>query len=140
MKSKIELLKCGTSDNGSISGQLSSTANSSAVTSESFTATPDSAVIPLLSSIDENSNNEMKVFENIIYDAILIDYEMPKMNGPEAIQAIRKLGFNGKIIGLTGNSKASLVDNMYHAGADEVFIKPINSAILRNILRNILNK
>jgi Histidine kinase-, DNA gyrase B-, and HSP90-like ATPase/Response regulator receiver domain len=37
------------------------------------------------------------------YDTILMDYEMPIMNGPAATRAIRALGCDSFIIGITGN-------------------------------------
>ena len=38
------------------------------------------------------------------YDAIFMDFMMPKMNGPDATRAIRELGYTGPIIGVTGNA------------------------------------
>jgi CheY-like chemotaxis protein len=37
------------------------------------------------------------------YDTILMDYEMPIMNGPAATRAIRGLGCDSFIVGITGN-------------------------------------
>ena len=37
-------------------------------------------------------------------DVILMDSEMPKMNGPSATKVMRNIGYRGLIIGLTGNA------------------------------------
>ena len=39
-----------------------------------------------------------------IYDAILMDYMMPNMDGPTATKIIREIGYPGPIIGITGKS------------------------------------
>ena len=69
-----------------------------------------------------------------IYDAILMDYQMPNMDGPTAIKAIRKLNYKGKIVGLTGNVMSSELGIMYDAGADEILSKPVNQEALENIV------
>jgi CheY-like chemotaxis protein len=41
------------------------------------------------------------------YDAILMDFVMPNMDGPTATKQIRELGYNGLIFGVTGNALQS---------------------------------
>ena len=60
-------------------------------------------------------------------DAILMDFEMPILNGPDATREIRdKLGFQGSILGVTGNIMSEDVEYFKECGADEVFAKPIS--------------
>merc|ERR1711956_109607 len=37
------------------------------------------------------------------FDCILVDYEMPVMNGPDACKTIREMGYVGFVVGVTGN-------------------------------------
>ncbi len=68
---------------------------------------------------------ESGIFTPVSFDTILMDYEMPFMNGPDATLAIRGLGYKGTIIGLTGNVLLEDVEHFKACGADEVFGKPI---------------
>jgi two-component system, sensor histidine kinase len=59
------------------------------------------------------------------YDLILMDYEMPRMNGPTAVMRLRELGYSVPIIGVTGNLLNADVTFFIQSGADAVLPKPI---------------
>ena len=65
-------------------------------------------------------------------DTILMDFEMPLLRGPEATRKIRKLGFVGTILGVTGNVLTEDVDFFINNGADEVLAKPVSMDCLRS--------
>ena len=58
--------------------------------------------------------------------AILMDFEMPRMNGPTAARELRNRGVLVPIIGLTGNVLKEDVDVFIDHGADAVLRKPFN--------------
>jgi CheY-like chemotaxis protein len=60
------------------------------------------------------------------YDLILIDDQMPRMDGPAAILEIRHMGYNGLIFGLTGNGLQIDQQKMISAGANKVMLKPLD--------------
>lgn len=60
------------------------------------------------------------------FDAILMDYMMPNMDGPTATAEIRKLGYRGPIIGATGNALPKDVDYFLKKGANAVLLKPLD--------------
>ena len=68
------------------------------------------------------------------YDAIFMDFVMPKMNGPEATRAIRELGYTGPVVGVTGNALHDDKLKFIHAGAKHVIIKPLKMNALLKIV------
>jgi len=69
------------------------------------------------------------------YDVILMDFQMPEMDGPTAIKVIRSEGFRGVIIGVTGNTAFSDKETMLGAGADSVLDKPFNIGDFDELIR-----
>lgn len=59
------------------------------------------------------------------FDCVLMDFSMPVMTGPAAARQIRDNGYTGKIIMITGNCLAADVTECLAAGADSVYIKPL---------------
>jgi CheY-like chemotaxis protein len=59
------------------------------------------------------------------YDLILMDYEMPRMNGPTATSRLRELGYSMPIIGVTGNILNADVTYFLESGANSVLPKPV---------------
>lgn len=62
--------------------------------------------------------------EGLGFDIILLDYEMPKMNGPTCARKLRAAGCSSFIVGITGNCLAEDVDLFKSNGADDVLAKP----------------
>ncbi|KAJ3686881.1 hypothetical protein LUZ61_016045 [Rhynchospora tenuis] len=73
------------------------------------------------------------------YDLVLMDKEMPNMDGVEATRTLRGMGISTKIVAITtdSNSMGAFLD----AGADEFILKPLNFPALADILKgfNFLN-
>ena len=80
-------------------------------------------------------------------DAILMDFEMPVMNGPTATARLREMGCRCLIVGVTGNVLPADVAYFKEHGADAVLLKPlvledfelILSESIRNHEHGILN-
>ena len=64
------------------------------------------------------------------YDMVLMDYEMPIMDGPTATKAIRVMDYTGPIIGVTGNVLAADRAKFIASGANEVLHKPLTLSAL----------
>jgi signal transduction histidine kinase/DNA-binding response OmpR family regulator len=74
------------------------------------------------------------------YDLIFMDYEMPTMNGPEAVKQIRGQGSDVYIIGLTGNIMADDVKYFHVCGANAVFPKPFKVKEFEQLLEEGLSR
>jgi CheY-like chemotaxis protein len=59
------------------------------------------------------------------FDAVLMDFVMPKMDGPTATAEIRALGVDWPIFGLTGNAFESDINTFLAAGVNKVLVKPL---------------
>ncbi|KAK1384875.1 Response regulatory domain-containing protein [Heracleum sosnowskyi] len=68
------------------------------------------------------------------FDLIVMDLEMPRMNGIEATTELRAMGVDCKIIGATGCNDVSLQQRFMDAGLDSLFNKPLTVANLQSCL------
>ena len=69
-----------------------------------------------------------------LYDMILCDSVMPVMDGPTAVQIIRGLGYDGPILGVTGNTLPEQIEDFMQHGADEVVGKPVKLPVLKSTM------
>ena len=78
------------------------------------------------------------------YDAILMDIQMPVMNGLDATRAVRSggnpLGRTIPIIAMTANAFSEDVQNCLDAGMDAHIAKPLDISLLEKTLRSLLRK
>lgn len=77
------------------------------------------------------------------FDIILMDIQMPVMNGFEATKAIRNLDSekaHTPIIAMTANVLKEEVDLCYQAGMNDFFAKPFDTKELLNKIYNLTNK
>jgi CheY-like chemotaxis protein len=71
------------------------------------------------------------------YAIIFMDNAMTTVNGPRAAQEIRSLGFEGLIVGVSGNVFEEDVKHFIECGADAVYAKPLKIDILKGIADHI---
>lgn len=78
----------------------------------------------------KNGKQVMDVIEKEHFDIILMDINMPVMDGMECSKAIRSLKDNKKasipIIAITGNAKNYSVEDFKEVGINEYLPKPLN--------------
>lgn len=73
------------------------------------------------------------------YDVILMDIQMPKMDGIEATTAIRSAGNNVPILALTAYTTKVEYERCREAGCNDVLIKPISrSNLIKGLIHYLL--
>ena len=72
------------------------------------------------------------------FDLILMDMQMPVMDGIEAVQLLRQQGYSKPIVALTANVMKEDRDRCAKAGCDDFASKPINRALFIEILTRYL--
>ncbi|MDP3301618.1 MAG: response regulator [Sulfuricurvum sp.] len=73
------------------------------------------------------------------FDMLLVDYEMPQMNGIEVTTAAKRIDSDAPIIMLTASeAEDSIQIQALMAGVNDFIKKPINKAILLNRVRNFI--
>jgi len=67
------------------------------------------------------------------FDVILMDYQMPNMDGPTAARKLRDMGCSAFIVGVTGNVMEEDVRYFKECGANAVLPKPVKYASLESL-------
>jgi two-component system sensor histidine kinase/response regulator len=73
-------------------------------------------------------------------DVVLLDWQMPGMNGPETAMALRALGLQQtpRMAMVTAFGREEVLAQARAAGIDDVLIKPVNPSVLLNTLVRLL--
>lgn len=90
-------------------------------------------------SVDSAGNGQeaVEMFERGNYRAVLMDIQMPVMDGISACKAIRSLdhGQGIPVIAMTANAMQGDRDNYIEAGLDDYIAKPIRLDELESVLK-----
>jgi signal transduction histidine kinase/DNA-binding response OmpR family regulator len=89
----------------------------------------------------QNGAEAIEIFLQMRPQLILMDVEMPVMNGFEACEAIRKHPQSQDVPMLFVTSRAddAFVERAFGLGADDYILKPIHKRVLRSRIRRILD-
>ena len=90
------------------------------------------------------ANDGLEVLEMMSqnsYDLVIMDVQMPNMDGIEATLSIRKLyGKSPLILAMTANALSEDKENYFKAGMDDYISKPFNLELLVDILKKLSAK
>jgi CheY-like chemotaxis protein len=87
----------------------------------------------------ENGSHALECLKAKKYDLVIMDRNMPKMTGVQALQILRASPAlkDLKVIMCTSASVTREVDEAFEAGASDYILKPINLAMLAGKVRKI---
>ncbi|RZJ33776.1 MAG: response regulator [Flavobacterium sp.] len=74
------------------------------------------------------------------FDIVLMDINMPGINGFETTRKIRELGLDVPIVALTAFGKEEIAEEAISSGMNDVIIKPFEPLTLFRVINNQVNK
>ncbi len=90
-------------------------------------------------TIVENGFNAVQMVQKEDFDLILMDLNMPYLNGTEATKRIREFDQTTPIIALTASELSEVQEECLAIGMNDIINKPLNKNDLRNIIaKNLL--
>lgn len=82
----------------------------------------------------------LEILEKENFDVILMDINMPLINGFETTRKIRLKGIGIPIVALTAFDKAEITEEALSAGINDIIIKPFDSTKLFKIISILISK
>ncbi len=86
-----------------------------------------------------NGEEAVKAVKNKTFDCILMDIQMPVMDGFEATKEIKKFS-QTPIIALTAAAKLEILERIDECGFDGFVAKPIDAAELLKKIREVVSR
>jgi PAS domain S-box-containing protein len=74
------------------------------------------------------------------FDAVVLDIEMPRLDGREAARLLRRAGYDGPLLALTAAAMKGEAARCLEAGFDAYLSKPVDRAHLVSTLRDLLQR
>ncbi|MFV8269587.1 response regulator [Flavobacterium sp. GT2N3] len=91
-------------------------------------------------SVVDNGYAALEILEKENFDVILMDINMPLINGFETTRKIRLKGIDTPIVALTAFDKAEIMEEALSAGINDIIIKPFDSVKLFEIISILTSK
>ncbi|MFV8375979.1 response regulator [Flavobacterium sp. LB1P71] len=92
------------------------------------------------STLVDDGYKAIQILEEENFDIILMDINMPLINGFETSRRIRFKGIETPIIALTAFDKEEITEEAISAGIDDIIVKPFDSVKLFKIINVLITK
>lgn len=87
----------------------------------------------------ENGYEGLKMVRDLLPDVVITDIRMPKMDGLEMIENIRKLNIDAKFIILTGYAEFEYAQKGLRLGVYDYLLKPVSISDVKDLLSRLVN-
>jgi FixJ family two-component response regulator len=124
MQSRVILVEDDTALRESLSNWLS----------KEHIVAPFNSAEALLQALDDSD------FEDGIKTCILLDFQMPGMNGVELQTRLREMQIAYPIIFTSGNAQQADIIDAWHGGATDFLLKPFTGAKVSEVLQTLFEK
>jgi two-component system, chemotaxis family, CheB/CheR fusion protein len=74
-----------------------------------------------------------------VFDLILLDMQMPNMDGYQTARKLRQLGYDGPIIALTADAMQGDMNKCLDAGCNDYLSKPIDKSRMLDMVSSLVN-
>jgi CheY-like chemotaxis protein len=91
---------------------------------------------PLLA---ENGEDAVEIALKLLPDLMFMDLSMPKLNGWEAAEILRKSAFKNPIIAITAGTLSDDWENCQKAGINDIMLKPIAKSSMEKMIQRWLH-
>lgn len=91
-------------------------------------------------SVVDNGYAALEILNKEYFDVILMDINMPLINGFETTRKIRLMGIDTPIVALTAFDKAEITEEALSAGINDIIIKPFDSVKLFSVITILISK
>lgn len=85
-----------------------------------------------------DGENTVRVVEELKPDILVLDINMPRINGIEVLKILRERGINTKVLVVSSLAQAHLVEEAKKYGVKEYIIKPFKPFELLAAIKNAL--
>ena len=88
-----------------------------------------------------NGNDALELIKKTQYDIILLDENMPGINGIQTLKLIKKINQNLKVIMITKSEEENIMEEAIGKEISDYLIKPVNpNQILLSLKKNLKEK
>jgi len=87
----------------------------------------------------ENGSHALQLLEEVRFDVVISDYNMPGLNGLQLLQSIRERKCMVPLIWITGNSTTELMTEAKRVGVFDYLEKPFDIEQVKNQVQAALN-
>jgi signal transduction histidine kinase/CheY-like chemotaxis protein len=91
-------------------------------------------------TVVEDGYAAINLLETEKYDIILMDINMPIINGFETTKLIRKKGIRTPIVALTAFDKQEVTEQAISCGMNDIIVKPFETGKLFQIISSLINE